>query len=90
MERNKTMTKKKEQKRNIAFKVEIEIEAVAENSLFLHEHYASGTYGKDKFDVISIIPSHSLVIEVKGKRYLVPNSKVIEAVVHKATEKVKK
>ena len=78
------MTKKKiKEKKEIAFNCEIEVEKVPERSLFLHEHFASGTYGKYKFDVISILPSHSLVIEVDKQRYLISNQTVIRKVLEK-------
>lgn len=81
-------TKKEEKKeRASAGSINLNVELVAENSMFLHQQYASGSLGKTKFSAIQILPSYTLVIEINKKRYLVSNQDIIKAVVELAEKK---
>lgn len=80
------MATKKEEKKS-AGSITLNVEEVAENSMFLHQAYGQGTLGKTKFSAIQILPSYTLVIEVNKKRYLVSNQDIIKAVVELAENK---
>lgn len=80
------MATKKEDKK-IVGSINLNVELVPEKTLFLHQQYASGLLGKTKFNVIQILPSYTLVIEIKNKRYLVSNQEIIKSVIDLATKK---
>lgn len=70
-------------------KIEIEIKEVPEKTLYMTQHFGDGTLGKTKFNASHVLPSMSLLLEVKGKRYLVESKQLIEKTL-KAIEELKK
>lgn len=63
--------------------ITIEVEDVPENSLFMSQHFGSGTKGKVKFDATFTLPAMSLIVEIDKKRYKVAMPPIIEKIIEK-------
>jgi len=65
-------------------KINIEVKTLDDSAMFLNEEFGKGEFGGEKFDAITAIPSKSLIIKYRGKRYMVEMSDVMRAVLEKA------
>jgi len=69
--------------------ITIEVEEVAEKTMYLTQHFGDGTLGKTKFDARFTLPAMGLLIEIDKKRYKVSSQEVITKVVelHESKQK---
>ena len=71
-------------------KIEIEVEELAEKTMYLSQHLGNGTLGKTKFDASFTLPTYGLVVSINKKRYRVSSQNIIEQVVKLHEDKTKK
>ena len=74
------MAKKNEKQPEIV-KLEVEVEIVKPETMYMRQHLGDGSLGKIKFDASLILPSMSLLVEVDKSRYLVSSQGLIKRVI---------
>lgn len=72
---------KKDDVKDIAGKIIVDVERVAERTMYLTQYFGNGTLGKTKFSASFTLPAMSLIVTVGDKRYMIASQDLITEIV---------
>ena len=64
--------------------ITVDVKGLAKNDLFFNEEFGSGEFDGEKFTATHALPSKSIIIEYREKRYMVDSQAIIRAVLEQA------
>lgn len=61
--------------------IHVPVKEVEKNSMMLTQHLGDGTLGETEFDASFALPNFSLIVSVNGRRFMVQQQHVIQAII---------
>jgi len=65
-------------------KITIEVKELEESAMFFNEEFGTGEFDGEKFEAVHALPTKSLIVKYKGKRYMVETQKLMRAILENA------